>query len=104
MQTRITARSFDVPDGLRAHIETSMTKLGRYYDGIHDAHVVLDDHEGPGVGKSAEVTVTVSRQMLRAQRSGASYQQAVSGCMRQLKRQMLRYKSKLRSTDQDRHR
>jgi len=104
MNTRITARRSDVSDGLRAHIENSMTKLGRYYDGIHNAHVVLDDHGTVGEGKSAEITVTVSRQLLRAQRSGTSHQQAVSSCMRQLKRQVMRYKSKVRSTDQDRHR
>jgi ribosomal subunit interface protein len=104
MQTRITARRFEVADGLRAHIENSVTKLERYYTGIHDAHVVLDGHESPGDAKTAEITVSVSRQQLRAQRSATTHEQAVSNCIRQLRRQVLRYKNRMRSTDQDRHR
>jgi ribosome-associated translation inhibitor RaiA len=53
MQTRITARRFDVSDGLRAHIENSIGKLDRIFDGIHDLHVILDRQDtnaGPPSG------------------------------------------------------
>ncbi|MDX1531743.1 MAG: ribosome-associated translation inhibitor RaiA [Rhodothermales bacterium] len=103
MQTRITARRSDIPDGLRAHIEQSVSKLDRYYDGIYDAHVVLTDGDG-GRGKAAEVTVNVRRQTLKAQNAAPTHEEAITGCVRELRRQVLRYKDRLRSTDKDVHR
>lgn len=102
MQTRITARHTTLNDGLRGHIESSVNKLGRYYDGIHDAHVVLDGQAG--VSKTAEVKLHVYRRTLTAQHAAPTYQEAVTSCVRQLRRQVLRYKGRLRSTDQDVHR
>ncbi len=103
MQTRITARRADLPDSLRAHIEQSVSKLDRYYDGIHDAHVVLDGQEA-GAAKQAEVKVSVSRRILSARDVAPTYQEAVSGCVRQLRRQVLRYKDGVRDTSKDVHR
>lgn len=103
MQMRITARHIDLPEGLRAHIEQSVSKLDRYYDGIHDAHVVLEGEEA-GSGKKAEVKVNVSRRILTAQDAAPTYQEAVSGCVRQLRRQVLRYKDRVRDTSKDVHR
>lgn len=104
MQTRITARHTDVSDGLKAHIENSVNKLGRYFDGIQDAHVILDGHHGSNVDKLVEITVKVPRGQLRAEQTATTHRDAVSGCVRQLRRQVLRYKDKIKSTDQDRHR
>lgn len=104
MQTRITARRFEIPDALREHIERSVNKLDRYFDGIHDVHVVLDGHDSNGEGKLAEVTIAVPRGLFRAQHTAASHKDAVSGCVRQLRRQVLRHKEKLKATNQDRHR
>jgi putative sigma-54 modulation protein len=103
MQTRITARHTELSDGLRAHIESSLNKLDRYYDGIYDAHVVLDGHATTTTGKKAEVKVHLYRRTLTAQDAGVTYQDAVNGCVRQLRRQVLRYKGKIRSTDKDVH-
>src|SRR5690554_6856818 len=92
MQTRITARHTELPDGLRAHIEHSVSKLDRYYNGIHDAHVVLDGHEASNPGKQVEVKLSVYRRTLTARDAATTYQEAVNGCVRQLRRQVLRYK------------
>lgn len=104
MQTRITARRVEVSDGLRAHIENSVSRLGRYYDGIHDARVTLDGHETPGPTKKAEITVSVYRRTLKAQDTAATHREAVDGCVRQLRRQVLRFKDQVRSTKKDVHR
>ncbi|MEM9996743.1 MAG: ribosome-associated translation inhibitor RaiA [Bacteroidota bacterium] len=103
MQTRITARHFQASDGLRDHIEQSVTKLTRYYDGILNAHVVLNGDES-ATDKSAEVSLNVYRQTLTASDSAASHEVAVDGCVKQLRRQVQRYKDKLRSTSKDTHR
>lgn len=102
MHTRITARHTTLTDSLRGHIEHSVGKLDRYYDGIHDAHVVLNGDSG--ISKSAEVKVNVYRRTLTAQGIAPTYQEAVSGCVRQLRRQVLRYKGQQRSTDKNIHR
>lgn len=104
MQTRITARHTDLSDVLRAQIEQSVAKLARYYDGIHDAHVVLDGNESGPSSKKAEIKVNVSRRTLTAQDAAPTYQEAVSGCVRQLRRQVLRYKEGIRNTSKDVHR
>ena len=102
MQTHITARHTTLTDSLRGHIEHSVNKLDRYYNGIHDAHVVLNGDAG--VSKTAEVKLNVYRRTLTAQNDAPTYQEAVSGCVRQLRRQVLRYKDTMRSTDKDVHR
>jgi len=103
MQTHIIARHTAVPDGLRAHIETSVDKLGRFYNGIQKAQVVLNGAE-LRAGKTAEVSLTLRRHQLRAQQAASTHEEAVSGCVRQLRRQVLRFKDQTRSTKQDRHR
>jgi len=104
MQTRITARGFDVSDGLRTHIEGSVERLERYFDGIHDAHVILNGHGAPGEEKMAEITVQVPRGQLRAAGAAATHKDAVTGAVRQIRRQVLRYKDRVRSRRSVRHR
>ncbi len=96
MQTRITARHFDASNGLRTHVKESLSKLERYYDGIYDAHVILEDNPSPEAAKRAEIALNVYRQTLTATDTAPSHKAAVDGCVRQLKRQVVRYKDKLR--------
>ena len=97
MQTRITARHGEAPDGLRAHIEQALGKLERVFDGIHGARVVLDGAPGPAADKQAEIALTLRRQTLTARGAAPSHHEAVDACVRQLRRQVSRYKEKLRS-------
>lgn len=95
MQTRITARQCDAPEPLRTHIDTSVRSLDRFYNGIHDAHVVLAT--APTQSKTAEVAIRVSRHTLTARDEAPTHEAAVDACVRQLRRQVLRYKDKRRS-------
>ncbi|MFN3595795.1 MAG: ribosome hibernation-promoting factor, HPF/YfiA family [Rubricoccaceae bacterium] len=95
MQTRITARQCDAPEPLRLHIDTSIRSLGRFYDGIHDAHVILAT--APAQSKTAEVAIRVSRSTLTARDEASTHEAAVDACVRQLRRQVLRYKDKRRT-------
>ena len=92
-QPRITARQFDAHDGLRAHIAKQVNSLDRVYDGIHDAHVVLE--EG-GAGKRAELALRVYRQTLTSSADGSTHEAAVDEAVRQMRRRVLRYKARLR--------
>ena len=97
MQTRITARHGEASDGLRTHIESQLGKLERVYDRIHDAHVVLNDDPSPAADKRAEIALSVHRQTLKATGTAPTHTAAVDGCVRQLRRQVSRYKGKARS-------
>ena len=96
MQTRITARHSRASDRVRTHIEKSLNKLERYFDRIHDAHVILEDAPEPEAEKHVEIALTVPKQTLTASESGPTHEAAVNGAVRQLKRQVVRYKDKLR--------
>lgn len=104
MQTQITARRVDLNPALRGHIESRLTKLQRYYDGIISAHVILDDSNAPSEDKTAEINVDVYQKRLSAQDAASTYEQAVNQCVDHMRRQLKRYKAKLRSTDKDAHR
>ncbi|HLT48479.1 MAG TPA: ribosome-associated translation inhibitor RaiA [Rubricoccaceae bacterium] len=97
MQTRITARHCEASDGLRAHIASQLGKLERVYDRIHDAHVILQDDPSPAADKRVEIALSVYRQTLKASDTGPTHAAAVDGCVRQLRRQVSRYKGRVRS-------
>lgn len=99
MQTQITARHFTASPRLQARLEERIARLERYYDGITDARVVLAADTVKGAEKEAEVILHVYRQNLTAHTTARTHEQAVDACCRSLRRQLLRYKSKLRARD-----
>ena len=101
MQTQITVRHFDASDTLRSYATERLTKLNKYYDGITDAHIVLSDTSTPSSGKSAEIVLNVRRQTLSASNTASTHEEAIDQCVDRLRRQLTRYKDKLKSTDKD---
>lgn len=104
MQTQITARRSDLSDDLRTHIEEQLAKLQRFYDGIISAHVILDESNAPSGEKTAEINIDVYQKRLSADDAAPTHEQAVNQCADHIRRQLKRYKAKLRSTDKDAHR
>lgn len=100
MQTQITARHFTASPALRTYAAERLDRLKKYYDGITDAHVILDNE---ALEKAAEITLGVYRQRLTAQDTATTHEEAIDGCIEHLRRQLKRYKAKLRRTDQDVH-
>lgn len=93
MPTRIHARQFEAPDALRTHVLQQVESLEKVYNGIHDARVVLEDADQE---KRADVAIQVYRQTLTAHHTAPSHEAAVAGCVKQLRRRVLRYKNQLR--------
>ena len=105
MNPRITARHFSLSDQLRDFVLDRIAKLDQYYNGITGAHVILDVENGrPTAQHSAEVVLTVYRQTLSARDTADSHELALDECVDSLRRQLLRYKGKLRDTAKDYHR
>lgn len=104
MQLQLTARHFDASPELRAYVEERLQRLSRVYDGITEVNVILT-RDGNGVPeKGAEMTLRVYRQTLTARDSALTHEQAIDNCTERLRRQLMRYKAKLRSTDRFAHR
>ena len=104
MQIQITVRHFDAPAGLKEYAHDELNKLERYYDGVTDAHVILSKGNGAGADKEAEITLNVYQQRLYAQDKAATHEGAIDHCVKRLRRQLKKYKAKLRSKDKDFHR
>lgn len=94
MDTQITARHFNASSRLKEFVNTRVSKLERFYDGITDARVILIKSGRAGTGKAAEITLNVRRRSLTAQEEAHTYEEAIDRCVRRLRRQILKYKDK----------
>jgi len=101
MEVRITARRFSLGETQKREIEEKVTKLTQYYDGITDTQVILDNSSDSSSGKVAELNVNVFRQTLVSQAEGDSIESALDAAAERMRRQLMRYKEKLRSKDKD---
>ncbi|MDX1545848.1 MAG: ribosome-associated translation inhibitor RaiA [Rhodothermales bacterium] len=100
MHTQITARHFTASPALQTYASDRLSRLEKYYDGITDAHVVLEEQPA---AKAAEITLNVYRQRLAAQDAGSTHEEAIDRCVERLRKQIIRYKAKLRSKKRDVH-
>lgn len=103
MQLQITARQFTASDQLQNYVRRKIEKLERYYDGITDVRVILSKNGTPEA-HVVEMSANVLKQQLVANASGSTHEEAVDECSDRLKRQVKRYKDKLRDTKKDEHR
>lgn len=104
MQMQFTARHFDASPELRDYAEQRLEKLHRYYDGITNASVTVT-RGGNGIPEwTAEVAVRVYRQTLTARATEPTHEQAIDNCTERLRRQIMRYKAKIRTTSGYAHR
>lgn len=102
--TQITARHVDVSNRVRQYAEDRTSKLEKFYDGIIDAHVILGEDNSPAEEKTAEINVSVYQKQLSAEDSASTHEEAINLCVDHLRRQLEKYKAKLRSKDKDAHR
>lgn len=102
--TQITTRHVEVSDAVRQYAKDRTAKLEQFYDGIVSAHVILSEDNSPATKKTAAINIEVYQQELSAEDRAATYREAINLCVDHLRRQLERYKSKLRDTDKDAHR
>jgi putative sigma-54 modulation protein len=103
MTTEVTFRHFDAVPTLRDQALKGVDKLTKYYDGITTAHVVLEIEQFDTERKTAEISLGVYRQTLTASETADTHEEAINVCVAHLKRQIIRYKDRLRSIDKDFH-
>lgn len=103
-QTQVTARHVDVSDRVYEYAQNRTQKLEQFYDGIVSAHVILSKDNSPAENKTAEINIEVYQKRLSADDSADTHEQAINLCIDHLRRQLEKYKAKLRSKDKDAHR
>lgn len=99
MQIQFTARHFDASNELRDYTEQKLEKLLRFYDGVTDATIVLSKGGNGSSERTAEISLRVFRQTLTARDTATTHEEAIDNSIERLRRQLMRYKAKLRSTN-----
>jgi ribosome hibernation promoting factor len=96
MHIQITARQFHASERLHEYARNKIERLGKFYDGITGIRVIMS-LEGQPESHSVEMNASVHRQQLVAHADGRTHEEAVDECVDRLKRQVLRYKDKLKA-------
>ena len=103
MQIQITARQFHASERLTDYARKKILRLEKFYDGITGVHVIMSK-DGQPETNAVEIAANVHRQQLVAKAEGRTSEEALDECVDRLRRQVVRYKDKLRDTSKDRHR
>ncbi|HHG83311.1 MAG TPA: ribosome-associated translation inhibitor RaiA [Bacteroidetes bacterium] len=98
MKLQVQSIHFDADAKLVAYIQKKCDKLDTYYDRIVDGKVFLKiEKAGEPSLKSVEIKVNVPHENLMASAEGYSFEEAVDLATESLKRQVKKYKEKMRA-------
>ena len=96
MQTHITARHFKASQKLQDYATERVSRLLKFYDGITHADIILSQENTVVDPKTVEISVSVYHQKLTAHDVGGNHREAINKCVDSLRRQIIKYKDKLR--------
>jgi ribosomal subunit interface protein len=99
MNVTFTARHFRPHADVRQHAVAEVKKLGKFYDGIVTANVVLSYERVTNSVKIAEINLHVYGTVLSAKVKSNEFVKSIDGCVGKLVLQLARYKSKLHAKD-----
>jgi putative sigma-54 modulation protein len=93
METRVTARHFELSDPLRRLAEEHSTRLRRFFDRIIENHWTLTREKSR---QTAELTVKVYGTVLTSKVVSHDIVLAVEGAADKMERQLKKYKERLK--------
>ncbi len=97
MNIHITSHHFDADQKLLAYIDSKLSRLGHYFDKIIDTQVFLKlENSGQVRDKIIEVRMNVPGDTLFASESSQSFEAATDLISDNMKRQLIRYKERMR--------
>lgn len=99
MRYRLTARHFTPSDRLKQYVQKQVNRLERYYRGIIDCEVILDEEK---LQKIAEVQVKVNGALLTALERSEDIFKSVDLAVEKIERQLKKYKGKLQNYEGER--
>ena len=92
MNTRVTARHFEMSEATRTYVEDALVALEKYFDRILDSHLILAKEKDHW---KAECVVSVSGKTLTAEAEADLLFPTVDEAVGKLGRQLKKYKAKL---------
>ncbi|MBI4535214.1 MAG: ribosome-associated translation inhibitor RaiA [Ignavibacteriae bacterium] len=101
MDIQFTARRFRAHPEVKAHAIDEVRKLGKFYDGILSADIILSYERGTNSVKTAEVNLHVFGVVLSAREKSDDYYKSIDAATGKLSIQLKKYKSKLRAKDKN---
>ncbi|MEM0995537.1 MAG: ribosome-associated translation inhibitor RaiA [Bacteroidota bacterium] len=97
MKLQVQSIRFDADEKLLAYIQKKCDKLDSFFDRIQDGQVYLRiEKSGEPSLKSVEIKINVPGEVLIASEEAYSFEEATDLATETLKRQVKRYKEKLR--------
>jgi putative sigma-54 modulation protein len=96
MQTKLTARHFDLTPQIRTKAEEEIEGLKRFYDHIISAEFTLDVEKHR---RLAELRVKVSREVLSGTGDSDDMYKSISLAVDKVKAQLIRHKERMKEKD-----
>jgi len=93
MQSRTTARHFDLTDGLKSFVEKEIEKLEKYFNNIIDTHLILDAEKSR---MTAELKVKVQGTVLTSKVRSFDMYESVEKVIGKMEQQLKKYKERLK--------
>ncbi len=98
MNIKIKSIHFDADKKLETFIENKVSKLEKYYDGIHSAEVYLRLDKNNEIGnKITEIKLDIPGVDVFAKKQSKSFEEATAEVVDALKKQLLRDKARYRN-------
>lgn len=102
MNITFTARRFRPHADIKEHALDEVKKLGKFYDGIVSANVILSFERATNSVKKAEINLHVYGTILSATEKSEDFIKSIDKSVGKLTLQLSKYKSKLRAKDKGR--
>jgi putative sigma-54 modulation protein len=99
MNVKFTARRFRAHPEVKEHAIESVKKLGKFFDGIVTADIILSYERASNSIKTAEVNLHVFGTVLTAKERSEDYRKSLDAAVEKLTTQLGKYKAKLRLKD-----
>jgi putative sigma-54 modulation protein len=99
MNIKLTARHFRPHAELKEHAQGTVKKLGKYYDGIVGATVILSFERATNSVKRAEINLQVYGGILTASAETEDFAKSIDLASEKVMLQLQKYKNKLRAKD-----
>jgi ribosomal subunit interface protein len=102
MNIKFTARHFRPHAEIKEHALDTVKKLGKFYDGIVSATIVLSFERVTNSVKIAEINLHVHGTILSAKEKSDEFLKSIDVAAQKLTLQLEKYKTKLRLKDKTR--
>ena len=94
MRTRVTCRHCELGPELKAHVDSKIEGLARYFDRVDEAHIVFTTE---GHRCIADITVHASRAVISSEQTADDLRSAFDRSLDKVERQIRRYKERIRN-------